>query len=165
MRLILVKVWITQHSLKSLLKYLISSKWCGSKIILHSPKKKLTTPRKLAISSFWALKFQCCKLGQKHITFIWLRPFKSAGWFCLRSFFTKWFYRSPLKLLAILIVTHPQQRHRAFCMELGYICFSSQSKLQMVANQQCKGLIFVQPDPLQKISFCMACIPQFFLFL
>lgn len=70
MRLILVKVWITQHSLKSLLKYLISSKWCGSKIILHSPKKKLTTPR---------------KLGQKHITFIWLRPFKSAAFACALS--------------------------------------------------------------------------------
>ena len=60
--------------------------------------------------------------------------FKSAG-FCLRSSFTdKVAYSSPLKLLAILIMTHPQQRHRARCMELGYVCLSSQSNPQMLAN-------------------------------
>lgn len=86
--------------------------------------------------------------------------FKSVGIVCPLSLQSGLF-----TIGAIDNLDHDPSSTRAHFVELGYVCASSQSKIQMLANQQCNGLIYVQPDPLQRVSHCLTHIRQFLLFL
>lgn len=86
--------------------------------------------------------------------------FKSVGIVCPLSLQNGLF-----TIGAIDNLDHDPSSTRAHFVELGYVCASSQSKIQMLANQQCNGLIYVQPDPLQRVSHCLTHIRQFLLFL